>query len=47
MILCSDIRTIVGVALALSYVEIYPLRALRVLGVEGSLDPEDHSRSLD
>ena len=38
---------IVGVALALSYVEIYPLRSLRVLGVDGSLEPEDEFRSLD
>lgn len=38
---------IAPLALALSYVEIYPLRSLRFLGGHESLDPENRRRSLD
>jgi hypothetical protein len=38
---------IVVLALALSYVEIYPMRALRVLGGDYTLDRENEARSRD
>ena len=38
---------IVGLALALSYVEIYPMRALRFLGGDRALDAANETRSPD
>jgi hypothetical protein len=38
---------IIGLALALSYVEIYPLRTLRLLGGDRTLDAGNENRSRD
>jgi hypothetical protein len=38
---------VIGLALALSYVEIYPMRTLRFLGGDRTLEAGNESRSLD
>lgn len=38
---------VVGLALAPGYVEIYPMRTLRFLGGDGTLEAGNESRSLD
>ena len=38
---------IIGLALALSYVEIYPMRTLRFLGGDRTLEPGNENRSQD
>jgi hypothetical protein len=38
---------IVGLALALCYVEIYPMRTLRLLGGDRTLDPGNERRGQD
>ena len=38
---------VIVLVLALSYIEIYPLRTLRILGGEGYIDPKNESRSRD
>jgi hypothetical protein len=38
---------IIGLALALSYVEIYPMRTLRLLGGDQTLEADNENRSRD